>query len=123
MESAFYYLGISDAIPDKYYIATDRDSTKLNISTVEQYFLKKDILSIGLQKIEHSGINIPIYSKERMLIEVIRYSKRLPYDYYKEIIAYYRNHIYEIDIPLVIEYIEKFPKSELIRDKLEKEVL
>ena len=41
---------------------------------------------------------IKIYSKERMLIEVVRNKSKLPYDYYKEIIGRHRKLVNEMDI-------------------------
>ena len=58
-----------------------------------------------------------------LLIEVIRYKNKLPFDYYKEIINYYRNHINDIDILLVLDYLESFPKKELITRTIQIEVL
>ena len=36
MQSAFYYYGISDVIPDKYYIASSKSGSKYNISSIKQ---------------------------------------------------------------------------------------
>lgn len=123
MESALYYLGISDVIPDKYIVMTDRNATKIKNNDVIQLFDNSNVLNIGLITIIHSGIAISVYNKERMLIEVARYKNKLPYDYYKEVIAYYRNHIEEIDISLVLDYLQTFPKKAFITNIIRSEVL
>lgn len=123
LESAFYYLGISDVIPDKYYVATDKDASKYNDSNVKQYFMNNGLINIGVTSIIHSGINVPTFNKERLLIEVIRYKNKLPFDYYKEIINYYRSHINDIDVSLVLGYLESFPKKDLITKTIQMEVL
>lgn len=123
MESALYYLGISDVIPDRYVVATDKDATKYKDDYVKQYFINNDLINIGTTTIEYGGVTIPIFDKERMLIEVTRYKNKLPIDYYKEVINYYRNHINDIDISLVLEYLEKFPKKSLISRIIQSEVL
>lgn len=123
MESAFYYLGISDVIPDKYSIITNKDATKVKKPNVIQYFDNGNTLKIGVTKIRHNGVMILTYNKERMLIEIARYKNKIPYDYYKEIITYYRNHIEEIDISLVLDYLQSFPKKAFITDIIRTEVL
>ena len=123
MESALYYLGISDVVPDKYVIATDKDSTKIKDNDIKQYFVNGGLSKVGLITINHNGVNLPVYNKERMLIEVIRYKNKLTFDYYKEVIGYYRAHIDELDIPLVLEYLEEFPKKKLITKTIQLEVL
>ena len=123
MESAFYYLGISDVIPDKYSIITNKDATKIKHSNVIQYFDNSNTLDIGVTEINHNGSVIRVYNKERMLIEVARYKNKIPYDYYKEIIVYYRNHIDEIDISLVLDYLQSFPKKAFITNVIRVEVL
>ena len=123
MESALFYLGISDVVPDKYVIATDKDATKYKNDNVEQYFMNNGLISIGVTTIKHNNIDIPIFNKERMLIEVVRYKNKLPFDYYKEVINYYRNHIEEIDVSLVLDYLESFPKKRLLTKTIQLEVL
>ena len=58
-----------------------------------------------------------------MLIELIRASKNLPFDYYKEIIESYRRTVYSLDIQKLQEYITAFPKSDAIMEAIELEVL
>lgn len=123
MESAFYYLGISDVVPNVYNIATDKDSSKYKDKNIKQYFMNNGLISVGGTTISYLGVKIKIYNKERMLIEAIRYKNKMPFDYYKEIINYYRNHIDEINIPLLLEYLESFPKKKLILNILQAEVL
>ena len=123
LQSAFYYLGISDVIPTQYVVATDKDATKYKGQDIKQYYINNGLVNIGAITINYSGVEIPIYSKERMLIEALRYKKSLPFDYYKEIINYYRNHIDDIDITLVLDYLESFPKKNLLTKAIQLEVL
>ena len=64
-----------------------------------------------------------IYNRERMLIELLRFKNKLPFDYYKEIIANYRRLIYDLDIERIQAYADSFPRSKMISDALEMEVL
>ena len=47
MDSAFYYYNLTDVIPNKIYLATDRNSDKINNSKIVQSFVAKSILNEG----------------------------------------------------------------------------
>ena len=122
MNSAFYYHGLTDTIPRKYYLITDKDSTKIKDSRIVQYFDNSDSLDLGTEKKEYNGSTIRIFNRERMLVELIRHKKRLPFDYYKEIIVNYRKLLYQLDIQAVEEYAEKLPKTKIVMETLRLEV-
>ena len=50
MNSAFYAHGLTDEIPDLYYLATRREATRIKDDRIKQCFMKDDIFS--LQKSE-----------------------------------------------------------------------
>ena len=81
------------------------------------------ILNIGKTSIEYLGTKISIYSKERLLIEIIRYKNMIDYDYYKEIINYYRKQIDDIDFQYILDILTYFPKKEMIHKIIQEEVL
>lgn len=98
MDSAFYHYGLTDTIPEHAHLATDRDASKMKDDRVKQCFFPKEVLELGVVKELQADYEIKIYSKERMLIEVVRNKSKLPYDYYKEIIGRYRKLVNEMDI-------------------------
>ena len=123
LNSAFYYHGLTDVIPSKYYLATARDTHKIPDPKIKQAFYSIDKFAIGISTLEYQGLNIRIYDRERMLIELMRASKNLPFDYYKEIIESYRRTVYNLDIQKLQEYIAAFPKGDAIMEASELEVL
>ena len=123
MNSAFYYYDLTDVIPEKYYLATDRNATKIADKRVVQIFEKRNLLELGLTTMDREGCNIRVYSKERLLVELIRHKKKIPFDYYKELIRNYREIIYDLDIPAIEEYAYEVPKSSMIMETLRLEVL
>ena len=58
----------------------------------------------------------------RAFISPLRYKNKLPFDYYKEILGNYRGLLYELDIERIQDYAERFPKSKMISEALEREV-
>ena len=122
MDSAFYYHNLTDTIPQGYYLMTDKNATKIRNPEVRQFFDNYNSMELGLTEKVYNGIPIRIFSRERMLVELIRSKSKLPFDYYKEIISNYRNLIYELDIQAIQEYAEQLPKANLVMKTLRLEV-
>lgn len=122
MDSAFYYHGLTDVIPVEYYLATDKHSIALRDQRIKQIYVQSDIWNIGVILMKRRDAEFKIYDRERMLIELLRYRNKLPYDYYKEIIGNYRNLLYELDIERIQEYASTFPKNKRISELLDVEV-
>ena len=122
MDSAFYYHGLTDTIPTKYYLTTDKDSSKIKDNRVKQSFENSDYLELGKEDAEVDGVTVKMYSKERMLVELVRNKNKIPFDYYKEIISSYRKIINKLDIQAVQEYAKLLPKTNKVIDTLELEV-
>ena len=122
MNSAFYYHGLTDVVPDECDLATDRDAAKIHNQRVKQYFVQVDFFSKGIEKQNYKGYMINIYNKERMLIELVRYKSKLPYDYYKEILLNYRKLLPTLNIQKIQDYALAAPKSNKIMEILRTEV-
>ncbi len=122
MNSAFYYQGLTDTIPKKYYLITDKDSTKIKDKCVVQYYDNNDSLDLGMEKKVYNGSRIRIFNRERLLVELIRHKNDLPFDYYKEIIGNYRKLVYQLDIQAIQEYAEQLPKTKMVMEALQMEV-
>ena len=123
MKSAFFFYGLTDVIPDECDLATKRDAAKITDKRVKQYFVPEDFFDEGIEKAEYKGYDIQIYSKERMLIELVRYKSKLPFDYYKEIILNYRKLLPQLNIQKIQDYALAAPKSNKVLETLQMEVL
>ncbi len=123
MDSAFYYHGLTDVIPDQFHIATDKHAIYINDDRIHQYYVLSNLLNEGVTTITRRDATIKIYDKERMLIELLRYKNKLPFDYYKEIISNYRKLIYTLDIERIQDYVAIYPRNKMIGYALEMEVL
>lgn len=118
-ECAFYCHDLTNVVPEKYYVATKAKATKLKDSRIVQEYIRDDLLSLGVEEKEVDGINVKIYDKERMLIELLRNKNSMPYDLYKEIIGNYRKIIDTLEIWRIQEYADIFPKSKMLKKALE----
>ena len=123
MDSAFYVHGLTDEVPDLYYLATRREASRIKDERICQSFMKDNIFELGKTEIEFQGDKIKVYNQERMLIELIRNKNKIPFDYYKEIIRNYRNRVNEMDFRKVSEYAEHFKMNQKIMNTIQLEVL
>ncbi len=80
------------------------------------------LFEIGKSQINYNNVQINIYNKERMLIELIRNKNTISFDYYKEIIGNYREIADEIDMSLLADYLECFVNGKNIFEIIHREV-
>lgn len=122
LNSAFFYYELTDKIPDYYYLATDKKSSNIANNSVKQIFTKKEFLNIGLTKMTIEDTEVNIYDKERMLIELIRYKSKLPYELYKEVINNYRKMKDKLNFIQLYKYAQNFNNSYIMKT-IETEVM
>ncbi len=122
MNSAFFYYNLTDIIPQKTYIATNRNSNVIDDEKIVQIKIPKEILNNGKTCVTIDGMAVNIYDKERLLVELIRNEKKIPFDYYKEIVNNYRKIVDELDMYKLEEYISLYKNSNKIHDKILREV-
>jgi len=122
MDSAFYFLGLTEVIPNKMYLAVKRNSTKTSNLGIIQIFVSDKFHEIGKTQIEFDGISINIYNMERMLIELVRNKKKLAFDYYKEIISSYRRKSADLNVTNIENYAKQFDSENYILRTIQEEV-
>lgn len=122
-ESAYYYMGLTDVIPDEHVIATKRTDSRIKDAHVRQIFVKDELFEYGKIEMEYRGLTIPIYSLERLLVDLMRTKAKIPFDYYKEIISNYRELADGMDFFFVEEYASKFRTKKSIMNAIQLEVL
>ncbi|MCF0105366.1 MAG: hypothetical protein HUJ53_01245, partial [Holdemanella sp.] len=96
-ESAYYYYGLTDVIPEKYYITTKRTDSRIANTAIQQLFVNEELYDLGKTTMNYHGVTIHIYNKERLLVDLIRMKSKMPFDYYKEIINNYRRIVDDLD--------------------------
>lgn len=122
-DSAFFYHGLTDNIPSKYYIASKRGSQKIKNEDIVQTFMDDKYFEIGDTFIFYNNVKLRIYDKERMLIELVRNKNSISYDMYKEIVNNYRNIIDSLNLLKLQDYLSKFNDGEKYLKIIQEEVL
>ena len=122
MDSAFYYYNLTDVIPKKTFIATNRNSNTIHNPDIVQIRVPKELLEKGKEEIIIDGEKVKIYNKERLLVELIRKRKQIPFDYYKELIINYRKIADDLDMYKIEEYLSLYKNKDNLTDALLREV-
>lgn len=120
MDSAFYLLGLTKAIPNKYYLATKRTALRMKEDNIVQYYQVNNIYNIGIVNIKINNLTVKVYDKERMLIELIRNKNRLNQDYFNEILDNYKKIKNNLNIKKINKYLKAFNTKKYILDIINK---
>ena len=121
-DSAYYYHNLTDVIPDKIYLSTERNNRMIYSNKIKQIRMKDELYNLGKTQIEYEGIKINIYDKERMLIDLARNKNQIGYDLYKEIISNYRKQVNILDTQKIEEYLQYFFNGDKIFEIIQDEV-
>ena len=122
LESAFFYHGLTDEIPEAYSLATERGSSKIEDSRVRQCFVPVGTIDIGKTQIEYDGDKVRIYDFERLVIELARLKTKVSYDLYKEVLESLRKRRDEIRPDVLQIYLRSFPKRGAIESIIYEEL-
>lgn len=113
LESALYIYSLTKVEPDKYFLSTRRNYTRINNNDIKQIFncdveLDKNALHFTLD-----DITLNVYSRERLLVEFLKRSSNYSKDYISEVMQEYKKIADFLDCDLVINYSKKYkvPKA------------
>lgn len=123
LNSAFYYYGLTDTIPDLYHVATPKNARKISDARVKQIYENSEAFDLGKITMSYEGVDIFIYNRERLLVELVRNKHKIPFDLYKELITNYRKIVHELNLSAVAEYAYELPKTSMVMRTLRLEVL
>ena len=121
-ESAYYYHNLTDVIPDRIYLATNRTAVRINNDRIKQISVSDNLFELGKETLVYEGVTINIYNKERMLIDLARNKNQIGYDLYKEIISNYRKLTNSLDTQKIEEYLQYFVNGDKIFEIIQDEV-
>lgn len=123
LQSAFYFHGMTDYIPEYTYVATPRNSHHLSTNNVKQIFMSDKYIDIGVEIIKQEGYDLKVFNFERTLIELIRYEKKIPYEEYLHVLKNYREKSHKLDIRKLINYANQFNSKKKLLKVIERSVI
>ena len=110
MYTALFYYRYSDRTPLEWNIAVDRDTSKsrfkLDYPFVQPYYMKKDLLSLGVTTAVYEDCTMQIFDRDRLICECIFYENKMDRESYNKAIQGYVADTKK-NVPKLLEYAEK----------------
>ena len=122
LDSAFFYQGLTDVVPDALHLATARSAVRIRDANVRQHFVPAKLLDVGRTTIVRNGTELRTYDLERLAIDAVRMRARLPYELYKEVVLSLRARSSDLYPAKIADYLEAFPRKDSVLDAIEKEI-
>lgn len=87
MESALYAYGILKDKPYTWMLAVDKNTSKsrfkIDFPMIKPYYTEPEVLKLGVTSIEHGGQTMQIYTKDRLVCDVLKYEEKLDRQIFK----------------------------------------
>ena len=106
--SAFYIYGLTDYIPDYFYLATEQHSFPVRRRDIKQSYQDKSFFEIGVVNKKLDEGNVRTYDLERLLIELFRLKEKYPREIFYEVLSSFRKIKNQIDFYIVNRYLKSF---------------
>ncbi len=88
MESALFYYRYLKTRPYKWTIAVNKNTSKsrfkLEYPLVQPYYTEPEVLQLGTVKIAFGSSEMPIYCKERLICDILKYQDRMEHEDLKQ---------------------------------------
>ncbi len=93
MESGAFYYGYLKQRPAHWSIAISKNTSKsrfkLDYPIVVPFYTEPDVLERGVTEVEVSGKKMKIYTKERLICDILKYQEKMEPRYFKEAVLSY----------------------------------
>lgn len=110
MYTALFYYRYCDRTPPEWNLAVDRDTSKarfkLDYPFVQPYYMKKELLSLGVTTADYGDCTMQIFDRDRLICECIFYENKMDRETYNKAIQSYITDP-EKCVPKLLEYAEK----------------
>lgn len=107
MESALYVYGYLKDRPYKWSIAINKNNSKsrfnIDYPIVEPYYTEPEVMELGVTEANFAGAKMKIYTKERLICDVLKYQEKVDReDFKKGVWAYIMDE--DKDVAKLMEY-------------------
>ena len=93
MESGAFYYGYLKQRPAHWSIAISKNTSKsrfkLDYPIVVPFYTEPDVLERGVTEVEVAGKKMKIYTKERLICDILKYQEKMEPRYFKEAVLSY----------------------------------
>ncbi len=107
MESALYVYGYLTDRPYRWTIAINKNTSKsrfnIDYPIVEPYYTEPEVLELGVSTADFAGGTMKIYTKERLICDVLKYQEKINReDFKKGVLGYIMDE--QKDVARLMEY-------------------
>lgn len=93
LDSALYCYHYIEQKPYAWHLAVDKNTSKsrfkMEYPVVIPYYTEPEVLKLGVTEIPFAGGTMPIYTKERMICDCLKYEEKLECDVFKRALLSY----------------------------------
>ncbi len=107
----------------RYPLCSKRVRCRCKDTRVRQYFMESALMVAGVEMTGDGGSTVRLFSRERMLVELLRCAGSMPLDYYKELIVSYRKIVGDLDMREVEDCMALYRRADSLFDMMQREVL
>ncbi|MCR5416492.1 MAG: type IV toxin-antitoxin system AbiEi family antitoxin domain-containing protein [Pseudobutyrivibrio sp.] len=107
MESALFAYGYLKDRPYKWSIAINKNTSKsrfkIDYPIVEPYYTEPEVMELGVTETDFAGGRMKIYTKERLICDVLKYQEKMNRDHFKQgVLSYIMDE--NKDVAKLMEY-------------------
>ncbi|MCF0131567.1 MAG: type IV toxin-antitoxin system AbiEi family antitoxin domain-containing protein [Pseudobutyrivibrio sp.] len=107
MESGLYVHGYLKNRPYNWSVAISKNTSKsrfkIDYPIVTPYYSEPEVLELGVQQVDFAGGSIKVYTKERLICDVMKYQEKMDRNDFKQgVLSYIMDE--EKDVALLMEY-------------------
>jgi len=88
MESALYLYGYLKDRPYKWSVAINKNTSKsrfnIDYPIVEPYYAEPEVMELGVEETNFAGGKMKIYTKERLICDVLKYQEKMDREDFKK---------------------------------------
>ncbi len=120
-ETSLYFLNLCESVPSEYHITVERgyNGSLRKIKKVKLHFVKKELFDIGIIEIKSpQGQLIRCYNAERCICDLLKDKDNQDIETIKYALKEYLKDKNERNIPLLLEYAERFNVLDTIQSIL-----
>lgn len=121
--SALYFLKLFNRQPDFYYLASKKESTRIDNPLIKQTFVDSKTFFDNVILLTFDGVEIQVYSKEKSLIIFLKNRNKVSSDIYHEVIVNYRNIAKTLNLKQISLLLNKEKNKERLKEIINREIL
>ncbi len=120
-DTALFYYGYSDRTPRAWHIAVNKDTSKAKVRIdypfIKAYFVEREILDVGVERIVMNDVELKIYSRDRLICDCLKYEKKMDVETFNKALLNYINDPKK-NISKLLEYAKIRGVTKKVYDKI-----